>query len=101
MCMSRFQVYHRDSTEFISTRQEAVKTLRSNLPVPISTRQTSSMGGLNPQGMHVGDLENIHVSGDGTGTLQQTIKRATLAPGENSLLREGGTSIVFHAAQMI
>jgi len=55
-------------------------------------------GSLNPQGMHVGDLENIHVSGDGTGTLQQTIKRATLTPGQNSLLREGGTSVVLHAA---
>jgi Cu-Zn family superoxide dismutase len=51
-------------------------------------------GKLNAQGMHVGDLDNINVGADGKGKLRQTIKGATLAPGDTSL---GGTSIVFHA----
>ena len=51
----------------------------------------------NPKGSHAGDLPNIEVSKDGTVSVKITVKNVTLEQGkENSLLREGGTSIIIH-----
>jgi superoxide dismutase, Cu-Zn family len=51
----------------------------------------------NPKGMHAGDLPNIEVSKEGTVSLKITVKNVTLEKGkENSLLKEGGTSIIIH-----
>lgn len=51
----------------------------------------------NPQGYHAGDMENLEVKADGT--VEQTVlnKQVTLQVGKpNSLIREGGTSLVIH-----
>ncbi len=54
-------------------------------------------GFLNPKGPHAGDLPNFTVEEDGTAKYSITTKRVTLEDGkENSLFREGGTSIVIH-----
>jgi superoxide dismutase, Cu-Zn family len=54
----------------------------------------------NPRGMHAGDLPNIEVAGDGTVKVDLTVKNVTLKKGAiNSLLHEGGTSIVIHEKQ--
>jgi Cu-Zn family superoxide dismutase len=44
-----------------------------------------------------GDLPNIKVQQDGTGTLTATLSELTLDKGHNSLLKQGGTAIVIHA----
>ncbi len=44
-----------------------------------------------------GDLPNILVKQDGTGTLTATLPTLTLGMGRNSLLKQGGTSILIHA----
>jgi len=44
-----------------------------------------------------GDLPNIMVQQDGTGTLTATLSELTLGTGHNSLLKKGGTAIVIHA----
>ena len=44
-----------------------------------------------------GDLPNIMVQQDGTGTLTATLSELTLGAGRNSLLKQGGTAIVIHA----
>ncbi|MFM7599886.1 MAG: superoxide dismutase family protein [Pseudanabaena sp.] len=44
-----------------------------------------------------GDLPNIMVRQDGTGTLTATLSELTLGTGRNSLLKKGGTAIVIHA----
>jgi Cu-Zn family superoxide dismutase len=44
-----------------------------------------------------GDLPNIIVQQDGTGTLTATLSELTLGKGHNSLLKQGGTAIVIHA----
>jgi superoxide dismutase, Cu-Zn family len=46
---------------------------------------------------HVGDLPNLVVSDQGTGTLTFTAMGATIAAGPNSLFHDGGTSLVIHA----
>jgi Cu-Zn family superoxide dismutase len=46
---------------------------------------------------HLGDLPNLIVGGDGTGSLTFTVDGATLGDGANSLLHAGGTSLVIHA----
>jgi Cu-Zn family superoxide dismutase len=51
----------------------------------------------NPKGMHAGDLPNIQVKPDGTVKVDITDKNGTLEKGKpDSLLREGGTSIIVH-----
>src|SRR5690348_9048637 len=52
----------------------------------------------NPEGPHAGDMENIQVGSDGTGTAEIVNKQVTLADGPNSLFHEGGTAIVIHAS---
>jgi len=44
-----------------------------------------------------GDLPNIMVRQDGTGTLTATLPELTLGTGHNSLLKKGGTAIIIHA----
>jgi Cu-Zn family superoxide dismutase len=54
----------------------------------------------NPKGMHAGDLPNIEVGKDGTVELKILVKNVTLENGRvNSLIREGGTSIIIHEKQ--
>jgi Cu-Zn family superoxide dismutase len=52
----------------------------------------------NPQGPHWGDLPNIHVV-HGMGMATFTDKSVTLAAGDNSLNKAGGTSLVIHAGE--
>ena len=51
----------------------------------------------NPNGPHAGDLPNLMVNKDGTGSMNVTTDRVTLAPGPTSLLGGNGTSLVIHA----
>ena len=56
-------------------------------------------GRMNPEGPHAGDLPNLVVAASGEGGIDFTTKAVTLEPGApNSLFREGGTSLVIHAA---
>jgi superoxide dismutase, Cu-Zn family len=52
----------------------------------------------NPEGHHAGDLNNLTVAANGTGTFTTMIPGVTLGAGDTSLLKEGGTSVVVHAA---
>lgn len=52
----------------------------------------------NPKGPHAGDLLNLQVNADGTGSALLESTEATLGEGPNSLFHEGGTSLVIHAA---
>ncbi|OGT98852.1 MAG: superoxide dismutase [Geobacteraceae bacterium GWB2_52_12] len=54
-------------------------------------------GASNPEGKHVGDLPNLEVKADGTAKLTAIAEGATLAPGNTSLLRQGGTALLIHA----
>lgn len=52
----------------------------------------------NPDGPHAGDLPNLEVGEDGTVNESFLAEMVTLKEGEkNSLLHEGGTSLVIHA----
>ena len=51
----------------------------------------------NPAGPHLGDLHNLKVAANGMAKVERVIDSATLAEGENSLLRAGGTAVVIHA----
>ncbi|MBD3239758.1 MAG: superoxide dismutase family protein [Chitinivibrionales bacterium] len=54
-------------------------------------------GFLNDKGPHAGDLPNITVGEDSTVRVEQRTRLITLESGaENSLFREGGTSVVIH-----
>jgi Cu-Zn family superoxide dismutase len=50
----------------------------------------------NPQGHHVGDLQNLKVGEDGKANSRFLIMGATLGEGPKSLFHEGGTSLVIH-----
>ncbi len=50
----------------------------------------------NPAGPHEGDLPNIEIGADGTGTLTATIP-GTLSDGANPMLDTDGAAIVIHA----
>jgi Cu-Zn family superoxide dismutase len=52
----------------------------------------------NPQGRHAGDLDNIDVDQSGFSDVSFLADGVTLEPGATSLLKEGGTSLVIHAA---
>ncbi|WP_165322114.1 superoxide dismutase family protein [Rhizorhabdus phycosphaerae] len=52
----------------------------------------------NPAGAHMGDMPNMTVAADGTGTLSTTVSGAMLSGGENPLLDADGAAIVIHAA---
>lgn len=52
----------------------------------------------NPEGPHAGDLPNIEVTPEGTVSTTVLADMVTLEKGkENSLLKEGGTSLVIHS----
>ncbi|MDX2153366.1 MAG: superoxide dismutase family protein [Bryobacteraceae bacterium] len=53
-------------------------------------------GQLNPKGAHVGDLGNLIVLPNGTAKYSAFATGVKLGPGEGSLLKDGGTSIVIH-----
>ena len=54
-------------------------------------------GFLNPEGPHAGDLPNFEVGNNGMATFRVFTKLITLEEGEvNSVLKEGGTSVVIH-----
>ena len=50
----------------------------------------------NPQGMHKGDLPNLLVGTDGTGSFEYTIPGASLRGGPNPLLDGDGAAVVIH-----
>src|SRR5437870_5529057 len=52
----------------------------------------------NPEGPHAGDMENIQVGSDGTGTAEVLNQQGTLADGPNFLFHERGTALVVHAS---
>ena len=52
----------------------------------------------NPAGAHMGDMPNMTVVADGTGTLTTVIKNATLRGGKEALLDADGAAVVIHAA---
>lgn len=51
----------------------------------------------NPEGSHVGDLPNLEVGADGTGTGQLLANEARLSEGPNALLDADGAALVIHA----
>ena len=53
----------------------------------------------NPKGPHIGDMPNLNVKADGMGKLRFHTDLVTLAAGENSLKKAGGTSIIIHEKQ--
>ncbi len=50
----------------------------------------------NPEGAHKGDLVNLDIGPDGTGSLEASIYGATLSEGENALLDEDGAAFIVH-----
>lgn len=51
----------------------------------------------NPQGPHAGDLQNLEVGQDGSGSATLLNERVSLDAGQNSLLDADGSAIVVHA----
>ncbi len=57
-----------------------------------------TMHGLeNPAGPHAGDLPNLTVNADGTGSLDTTTKLVTLTSGPMTVFDSDGTALVIHA----
>lgn len=52
----------------------------------------------NPAGMHMGDLPNLFVGAEGSGTLEYTIPNAWVAGGSMPLIDADGAAIVIHAS---
>ena len=50
----------------------------------------------NPQGHHLGDLQNLNVDSDGKVSVRVLVPGVTLGEGPNSLFHEGGTSLIIH-----
>lgn len=52
----------------------------------------------NPQGVHAGDLPNLEIGADGTGTYRRVTDRITLDPGAaNTVYDADGTALLVHA----
>lgn len=51
----------------------------------------------NPDGHHVGDMNNFTVAADGTAKATISNTAATLGSGDNSLFSNGGTALMIHA----
>jgi superoxide dismutase, Cu-Zn family len=59
---------------------------------------TSKQHGLNnPQGSHGGDMPNLTVASDGSGSIDFLLKDVTLGSGTGSLIGPDGTALVIHA----
>lgn len=54
-------------------------------------------GSLNPAGPHAGDLPNLEIGPDGTGTLRSDTRLVTLGPGPASAFDADETALVIHA----
>jgi len=50
----------------------------------------------NPQGHHLGDLQNLNVGPDGSASVRVLVPGVSLGEGPKSLFHEGGTSLVIH-----
>lgn len=53
----------------------------------------------NPNGPHAGDLPNLIVDAQGSGTLDVTLSRFTLTPGPATLFDADGSALIIHASQ--
>lgn len=51
----------------------------------------------NPQGMHMGDMPNMTVAADGTGSIEYLVPQALLRSGATPLLDADGAAVVIHA----
>ncbi len=51
------------------------------------------------EGPHAGDLPNLEVGEDGSGTYETTTDRVTLTEGEASLFDDDGSALVIHAGE--
>ena len=51
----------------------------------------------NPQGAHMGDLFNLDIGTDGSGSLEAIIAGGTLKGDDNALLDDDGASLIVHA----
>lgn len=51
----------------------------------------------NPQGPHAGDMNNFMVNKNGTANSTVTDQRVTMGTGNNSLMANGGSSLIIHA----
>ena len=56
------------------------------------------MGCDTPEGAHAGDLPNLVVSADGSGSLSATTERLTLSAGPRSVFDADGSALIIHAA---
>lgn len=54
-------------------------------------------GAENPDGAHMGDLPNIEIGADGSGSLTFTVPGASLGSGDHPLLDADGAALVVHA----
>lgn len=54
-------------------------------------------GKKNPEGAHAGDLPDLAVGPDGSGSLETLAAEVTLGEGPNSLLDADGSALVIHA----
>lgn len=54
-------------------------------------------GSDNPAGSHLGDLPNLEIAADGTGTVEFTVAGGSLSNGSNALLDADGSAFVIHA----
>ncbi len=53
----------------------------------------------NPQGVHAGDLPNLEIGADGSGTYRSVTDRITLVPGAaNTVYDADGTALMVHAS---
>ena len=59
---------------------------------------TSKQHGLNnPQGAHAGDMANLTVGANGTGTFEALLKDISVTGGSGDVFKTGGTALVIHA----
>lgn len=58
---------------------------------------TRQHGRDNPAGAHLGDLPNLEIGADGTGTVEFSVAGGALSSGTNALLDTDGSAMVIHA----
>ncbi len=54
-------------------------------------------GHKNPEGFHAGDLPNLTIGADATGSVDATAPGVTLKDGTGSVFHPGGTTLIVHA----